>query len=74
MKAYSITCKTSEIKEVRDMIIGLGANVFKLIQLTELDGSRDPLPLTRIVFTIDEEAQLVFKLAFPAGAIIECSA
>lgn len=74
MKAYSITCKTSEIKEVKDMIIGLGANVFKLVQLAVMDGSSASISYTRIVFMIDEEAQLVFKLAFPAGVIIECSA
>jgi len=72
MKAYSYTCPTEVSAAIRDKLIRLGANVLRLVSKpAETERS---LPTTVIVFVVDEETDLRFKLTFPPGTFKECSA
>jgi hypothetical protein len=74
MKAFSYICNLDEVKEVREKLIGMGANVFKQVSLIDLESPGAPFSLIRIVFTLDKETETVFRLAFPPGTISDCSA
>lgn len=74
MKAFSYTCPAEEIKEIRDILVGMGATALSQAAILDIETGGIPISLIRIVFILDEETEIVFKLAFPPGTFKDCSA
>jgi hypothetical protein len=74
MKTFSYTCHVEKVEEVRATLISLGANVFKQVQMFDVETTGLPISLIKLVFVVDNETELLLKLKFPSGTLIDCSA
>jgi hypothetical protein len=74
MKAFSYTCSADVVGEIRTTLIGLGAIMFRQIVIGDIETVGAPMTLIRLVFMVDEETELLLKIKFPSGALVDCSA
>jgi len=72
MKVFSYTCPIEKVGEVRTTLIGLGANIFKQVQITDAE-SIPTVSLAKLIFMVNKETELLLKLKFPPGTFTDCT-